>query len=176
MSTSDSSGSPRLVASFPDAESARGAMIDLEAIGLDAEAVRLIDRAPARDGAAARSGDLQATGAVATNYIKGAIGTAVALGVIAAVVVLALGLRPRPLAVGLALLGGAVAGFFLGGFINAARRLPVNADALETFGMDEGGDRGPVRVEVQVQDAGMAERIESVCREHSASDVQRTRS
>lgn len=182
----DSSGALRLTASFPEPDSARQAMVGLESLGVDAEAIRLLERPPARvdrstaagahaeadaQASAERSGEQQAGADVAGNYVKGAVISAIVLGVIAALIVLALGLKPRPLAVGLAALGGAIAGFVLGGFLNAARKLPVNVDALDTYTINQASDE-PVKVEIKLgQD--LADDAEAICRKHGAIAVHR---
>ena len=162
----------KMVASFPAAESAREAMIDLEGLGIDANAVRLLDRDPAVPvGSADRSGEMDAGRSVVTNYLRGAIITAAVFGAVAVVAVLALGIEPRALAIALALLGGAIAGFVLGGYINAARRLPVNVDALDTFTIDERTD-DPVRVEIRLDDPDLLTDVELVCHQHEAMQVE----
>jgi hypothetical protein len=162
-----------MVASFADPEGAREAMIDLESLGIDANAIRLVDRDPAvQVGSVERSGELDAGHAVVSNYVRGALITAAVVGAVAVVVVLALGIEPRALAVTLALLGGAIAGFVVGGYINAARRLPVNVDALDTYAIDERAD-DPVRVEVRLDDRDLLADVESVYRKHEAMQVER---
>jgi hypothetical protein len=173
MPLDEPSGPLRLVASFDAPDSAREAMVALEGLGIDAEAVRLLDQdAKVPIGGMAESGELDAAQTVAGNYAKGAVVSAVVVAIVAAVIVLVLGVRPRPLAVGLAVVGGAIAGFVLGGYLNAARRLPVNVDALDTFTIDE-KDSAPVRVEVRLSDPGLFDRSASVCREHNAVKVER---
>ena len=163
----------KLVASFAAPEVAREAMIDLEALGIDADAVQLVDRNPAVPvGSVERSGEFDAGKAVARNYLRGAIITAVVVGAIAMVVVLALGVEPRALAVALALLAGVIAGFFVGGYIDVRRRLPVNVDALDTYTIDTRSD-DPVRVEVRLDESNTLPDVESVFRKHEALQVER---
>lgn len=169
----ETSGPLRMVASFDHPESAREAMIGLEGLGLDAEAVRLLDQDPqVQVGGLDRSGEMDAAQSVAGNYLKGALVTAVVVGGIAAVVVLILGVKPRPLALALSLLGGGLAGFFLGGYLNAARKLPVNVDALDTFTVDS-AQSAPVRVEVRLTDPSLFDRAASVCRDNDAIGIER---
>ncbi len=70
----ETSGPLRFVASFDAPESAREAMIALEGLGIDAQAVRLLDQdAKVPVGGIERSGELAAAQNVAGNYAKGAI-------------------------------------------------------------------------------------------------------
>ncbi len=170
----ETSGPLSLVASFDGPDEARDAMIALEGLGIDAEAVRLLDQdAKVPVGGLAESGELDAAQSVAGNYLRGAVASAVVVAIIAVVIVLVLGVRPRPLAVGLATIGGAIGGFVLGGFLNAARRLPVNVDALDTFTIDQ-QESAPVRIEVKLSDPGLFDRSASVCRDHKAVKVERS--
>lgn len=175
MARVDETSEPvRLVASFDQPDAAREAMVALEGLGIDAEAVRLLDheaQVPVRG--MERSGELDAAQNVAGNYAKGAIVSAVVVALVAGAIVLAIGARPRVLAVGLAVVGGAIVGFVLGGFWNAARKLPVNVDALDTFTIDE-HDNKPVRIEVRLADPGMFDKSASVCRDHHALKVERS--
>jgi hypothetical protein len=172
-SLDETSGPLRLVASFDAPESAREAMVALEGLGIDAQAVRLLDQGEAVPvGGLAESGELDAAQDVAGNYARGAVVSAAVAAVIAVAIVLLLGVHPRPLAVALAAIGGAIGGFFLGGYLNAARRLPVNVDALDTFTIDEHESK-PVRVEVRLSNPGLFDRSASVCRDHQAVKVER---
>ncbi|MDQ6698076.1 MAG: hypothetical protein M3Z46_11540 [Actinomycetota bacterium] len=172
----ETSGPLRFVASFDAPGSAREAMIALEGLGIDAEAVRLLDQdATVPVAGLAESGELAAAQDVAGNYAKGAVVSAVVVACIAVAIVLVIGVRPRPLAVTLAAIGGAIGGFFLGGYLNAARRLPVNVDALDTFTIDE-QETKPVRIEVRLSDPGLFDRSASVCRDHQAIKVERAES
>ena len=174
MPTSDDPSSPlRLVASFSDPQSAREAMVSLEGLGIDAEAVRLLDQEPKVPvGGLDRSGELDAAQSVAGNYARGAIISAVVVAVVAVAIVLIIGVHPRPLAVVLAALGGGIAGFVLGGYLNAARKLPVNVDALDTFTIDKNASE-PVRIEVVLSDPSLFDRSAAVCRDHEAVAVER---
>jgi hypothetical protein len=174
MARVDETSEPvRLVASFDQPDAAREAMLALEGLGIDAEAVRLLDQdaqVPMRG--MERSGELDAAQDVAGNYAKGAVVSAVVVALLAGAIVLATGARPRVLAVGLALVGGAIVGFVLGGYWNAARKLPVNVDALDTFTIDENESK-PVRIEVRLTDPGLFDKSASICRDHNAVKVER---
>ncbi len=165
-------GSSRLVASFAATTSARGAMLDLESLGIDAAAINLLDRQPATEGDIDRSGELEAGQHVARNYAVGAVLLGLAVAAVVVAVILIAGVRPRvPAAVGGGI-AGFIAGFVLGGFWNAARKLPVNVDALDTFSMDS-DEHNPVKVEVRLDDGALADRAEAVCRDHDALEVER---
>ena len=139
---------------FASPESARAAMIRLEAAGFDADAVSL-EGAPvavARRDVAAEH-DLEATGDVARGAGLGAtIGAAagVAAGILAGV---ATGDPTTGAAVGT---GGAVGGSVVGGLAGTYAGLPVNEDAWTTYELDPGDDH-PVVVRVRVDDPSRAD-------------------
>lgn len=174
MATSSSALGPvQMVASFDEAKSAREAMVALEGLGIDADAVHLLDQddqVPVQ--AIDKSGELDAAQSVAGNYARGAVVLGVVVAVVAVLIVLVLGVKPRPLALPLAAIGGGIAGFVLGGYWNAARKLPVNVEALDTFTVDDSGDKS-VRIQVRLNDPGMFDKSAAVCREHQATKVER---
>ncbi len=163
----------RLVASFSSAGSARRAMVDLEGLGIDAAAIALVEHGPTSAmGDIDRSGELAAGQHVARSYAAGAVLLGLGLAAVVVAVVLVAGVEPRlPVALGGGI-AGFITGFVLGGFWNAARKLPANVDALDTFTV-EGSDEDPVKVEVRLQDAGLVDRAEAVCRDHDALGVER---
>ena len=67
---------------------------------------------------------------------------------------------------------GAVGGFLMGGFIGAARHIPVNEDALETYEMDPSDPDG-ITVEVRVTDADEAAAAVAVLRRHHPRMLER---
>ncbi|MCU1353394.1 MAG: hypothetical protein JWM05_2603 [Acidimicrobiales bacterium] len=172
MPTFDAEPGPlHLTASFDDPADARETMLDLEAAGIDAEAVRLVDRPAAAPVATPEDGgDRVVAGSFAKRWAAGGAVSALVAAVLAVLVVLIVQPRQLALALALAALGGAFAGFQLGGFLSAASRLPVNEDAIETLDLTEGADR-PVRVEVQLADPDLVDEAEAVMRRHRATRV-----
>lgn len=140
-------------------------MVVLEQHGIDAGEITLMDRVEhLPPGEPTRTTD-QATGrAYAMRFGLGAIvGGAVGAAVFAAVVALFAWEPLVPLVLA-ALVTGGIVGFYLGGFANVARSLPVNADALETFGAEAVGAPGPFRVAVYAPDDEAADDVMAVLR------------
>lgn len=165
------SGHHAVVGEFDDPAAAREAMVALETLGLDADAIRLGGgpaSVPVQD--IDRTGELEAGGFLVKQYVAGgAIGALVGAAVMIGVLAIA-GVGGGALAGGA--FAGALGGFFVGGFWGAARKLPVNVDALDTFAVDEAAS-GPVTVEVSAPDAELAERSAEVLRAARARRVDR---
>jgi hypothetical protein len=162
---------PVVVAEFRDPADARQAMLDLEGIGVDAQAINLVDRStavPAQN--IERSGELAAAGDTTKRYVGGGL---IGAGVGAIVGVL-LGLLANTDPMVLGLLGGAmcggIVGFLLGGFWGGASKLAVNPDALDTYTMDRSGSE-PVHLEVQAHSDDQARKTVDVLRKARADTV-----
>lgn len=155
---------------FDEPAEARQAMVALEQLGLDADAIRLVGvpaTVPVED--VDRTGELDAGGSVVRRYATGGVIGAV-VGAAIMIVVLAIAGAD-----GGGLLGGAIAGaiggFLVGGFWAGARKLPVNVDALDTFTVDRSAST-PVTVEVSAPDAALAERSAEALRAARARRVE----
>ncbi|CAN5863974.1 hypothetical protein BH24ACT3_BH24ACT3_19780 [soil metagenome] len=160
-----------LIATFPDGEAAREAMVALEQQGIEAGDVTLLSGPSAAvTGGAARAEDMAVTGEVAKRYgVGGAIGAVIGALIVVGVVNLA-GIEPRAaVSVGGAL-AGAIGGFFLGGYWGAAKGLPVNDDVFDTY-LPEGSDH--VGVVVAVGDDAKAARAAEVLSDTGALKVDR---
>jgi hypothetical protein len=162
-----------VVARFDHPAPAREAMVDLEGKGFDADAINLLGQATA---VPTLEGGLSADLAVsrrfvdsfARNGVLGAlIGAALFIGVL-----LLMQVQPVGTAVVLGGLAGAIAGFLMGGFIGAARHIPVNEDALETYEIDPTDPEG-VAVEVRVEDPAKAAEAVAVLRRHHPRQLER---
>jgi hypothetical protein len=162
---------PVVVAEFRDPADARQAMLDLEGIGVDAQAINLVDRSaavPAQN--IERSGELSAAGDTTRRYVGGGLIGAAVGAIIGAL--LGLLANTDPMAMGL--LGGAmcggIVGFVLGGFWGGASKLAVNTDALDTYTMDR-SDAEPVHLEVQAHSEDQARQTVDVLRKARADTV-----
>ncbi|CAN5726686.1 hypothetical protein BH20ACT2_BH20ACT2_21410 [soil metagenome] len=126
------------IATFTDAETARGAMVELERHGIESGDVTLLTaRDHSATGGAARAEDMAVTGDIAVRAgLGGAIGAVLGALVLVAIVNLA-GIEPRAAASIGGALGGAFAGFFLGGYWGGAQKLPVNDDVWDTYLPDQ---------------------------------------
>lgn len=162
---------PVVVAEFRDPADARQAMIDLEGIGVDAQAINLIDRStsvPAQN--IERSGELSAAGDTAKRYVGGGLLGAAVGAVVGGLLGLLANTDPMTIGVVGGVLAGAIAGFVLGGFWGGASKLPVNTDALDTYTMDR-SDSEPVHLEVQAHSDDQARRTVDVLRKAKADTV-----
>ena len=162
---------PVVVAEFRDPADARQAMIDLEGIGVDAQAINLIDRStsvPAQNNE--RSGELSAAGDTAKRYVGGGLLGAAVGAVVGGLLGLLANTDPMTIGVVGGVLAGAIAGFVLGGFWGGASKLPVNTDALDTYTMDR-SDSEPVHLEVQAHSDDQARRTVDVLRKAKADTV-----
>jgi hypothetical protein len=163
-----------LIASFDDPDAARAAMVDAELAGLDADDMHLQTLGSRTSTLSIeRDGELDAMqDVVSRSFVGGAIG-ALVLAVLAAVVVLIIGPDRLAVALIIAALGGAIAGFLLGGFWFGAARLPANPEALDTYTVDP-ADEASVIVEFRLG-GGRIEpaRVEELCRKHGAVEVER---
>lgn len=161
-----------VVARFDGPEAARGAMVALEAEGIDADAINLVDRAPVvptlEGGLAA---DLDASRRVIDSSARHGIIGAVIGAAVFVVVLLAMRVQPVGAAVALGALGGGIAGFLMGGFIGGARRIPVNEDAFETYQIDPSDPAG-VAVEVRVANRDKIPTVLGVLRRHHPRQLQ----
>ncbi len=161
-----------LRADFDEPAAARQAMIALEGQGIDADDIRLVDEPSAvPTQGATRGAELAATGDVARNYAGGAtIGAVVGAGLLALVALL-VGPDPVGPALAIAVVGGAVGGFFLGGYWGAAAKLPVNEEAFDTY-LSDPQDSAAVRVEVRIGRPGTLDATAAVLRSHNARRVE----
>lgn len=162
---------PVVVAEFRDPADARRAMLDLEGIGVDAQAINLVEPSasvPAQN--IERSGELSAAGDTAKRYVGGGLLGAAVGAVIGAL--LGLLANTDPMSVGLVggVLCGGIVGFVLGGFWGGASKLPVNPDALDTYTMDRSGTE-PVHLEVRAHSDDQARRTVDVLRKAHADTV-----
>ncbi|MCU1455819.1 MAG: hypothetical protein JWN46_3965 [Acidimicrobiales bacterium] len=174
MPTFDAGPGPlHLIASFDDPVTARESMVDLEAAGIDAAAVRLVDRPPARRVPTAEgSGDRVAAGDVAKRSMVGVVLGAIVGAALLMLVVSVAGLRPLSVALPAGALAGGLFGGALGGFWAGASRLPVNTDALDTYTLGSAPGH-PVTVEVHLADPDLVDRAEQVFQRHHARAVDR---
>jgi hypothetical protein len=148
-------------------------MVDLEGKGIDADAINLVGEPHA---VPTSEGGLHADIAVSRRFVdsyarNGVLGALIGAALFIAVLML-LGVEPLGTAVLLGALAGAISGFLMGGFIGAARHIPVNEDALETYEMDPSDPSG-VAVEVRVDDPDMAARAVAVLRRHHPRQLER---
>ena len=157
---------------FDDPAEAREAMVALEVLGLDADAIRLIGTpatVPVED--VDRTGELEAGGFVVRQYAAGGLIGAVVGAAVLIVVLAIVGVGGGGLLGGA--LAGAIGGFVVGGYWAAARKLPVNVDALDTFTVDQSSS-APVQVEVSAPDAALAERSAEALRAARARRVEQS--
>jgi hypothetical protein len=162
-----------VVAEFGDPAAARQAMLELEGIGVDGQAINLVTPSasvPAHD--IERSGELAAAGDTAKRYAGGAVVGAIIGAVIGAAIGLFADIGPQSISLIGGGLAGAIAGFLLGGFWGAASRLPANPDALDTYTTD-GADGAPVRLEVRAHSDEQARRTVEVLQHARARSVAR---
>lgn len=162
-----------VVARFDDPAPAREAMVDLEGRGIDADSINLVDHAPA---VATREGGLHTDLTVSRRFIdsyarNGVLGALIGAAVFVAGLLL-IDVEPLGLAVLTGVVAGAIAGFLMGGFIGAARHIPVNEDAFETYAMDPSDPHG-VAVEVTVADPDVAARAIGILRSHHPRLLER---
>jgi hypothetical protein len=160
-----------VVAEFRDPAKARQAMLDLEGIGVDAQAINLVERStsvPAQN--IEQSGELSAAGDTAKRYVGGGVVGAVVGAMIGAALGALSGVDPLSLALIGGAMCGAIAGFVLGGYWGGARKLPVNPDALDTYTIDS-SDTEPVHLEVQAHSDDQARQTVEVLRNASADTV-----
>jgi hypothetical protein len=162
-----------VVARFEGPATAREAMVDLEGRGIDADAINLLGEPasiPTAEGGLHT--DLEVSKHFAESYaLNGIIGAVIGAAIFIAALVL-IGVRPIGTAVLLGLLAGAIGGFLMGGFIGAARHLPVNEDALETYEIDP-RDPEAVTVEVRLTDPTQAAQAVRVLRRHNPLHIER---
>ncbi len=145
-----------VVARFDDPAPAREAMVDLEGKGIEADAINPLDppqTVPTPEGGL--HADLAVSRRFMDSYARNGVPGALIGAALFIAVLMLLNVEPLGTAVLLGALSGAIAGFLMGGFIGAARHIPVNEDALETYVMDPSGPGG-VAVEVRVEDPAMA--------------------
>lgn len=163
-----------VVARFDEPDDAREAMIDLEVKGIDADAIRLV--APSAPvpaaGDAARGVDLDVAGGLARRAAKGALlGALIGAALLVAVLTIA---RVEPLGTALlsGVVAGAIGGSLIGGYWSVSMRLPVNAEAFDTYAIDP-QNTGGVAIAVRVDDARVAADAVAVLRAHHASEIDR---
>lgn len=165
----DAAKNSYLVAVFDDPATAREAARKLEGHGLDADDVGVAMPATTPTKDAVRGGELAQAGDFARFYGTGAALGAGAGAAVAVAVVLLIGSGPVGLATGMALLGGGIAGAFMGGFWGVAKHLPVNEEALDTY---TSGTVGPVRLEVRLREPERSGPIAGLLRECGAKAVE----
>jgi hypothetical protein len=161
-----------VVARFDEPGSAREAMVDLEGRGIDADAINLIEHSPS---VPTREGGLHTDLTVSRRFIESYARNGI-VGALIGAVVFTLGLLligvDAGMAVGFGVVLGLIAGFAMGGFIGAARHIPVNEDAFETYAMDPSAAEG-IAVEVKVDDPDQAAKALAVLRTHHPRQVER---
>jgi hypothetical protein len=160
-------------ASFDDPEDARAAVTGVEGLGIDAVDIHLRGRdlaVPTPE--AALETDLDATAEVAGGYALGGLIGMIVGGLLAIGAVLVI--RPDALAGAMliAAIGGGIAGFLIGGYWGAARRLPIAEAAWDMFQTDAQESK-PIEVEVRVDDAGAASDVLRVMRTNHARIIER---
>jgi hypothetical protein len=162
-----------VMARFDHPRPAREAMVELEGRGIDADAINLLGQArsvPTREGGL--YADLTVSRRFFDSYVRnGLLGALVGAALFIAALML---MQVEPL--GLAVLSGgvtgAIAGFLMGGFIGAARHMPVNEDAFETYELDPSDPEG-FAVEVRVADPDVAAKAVAVLRSHNPRLLER---
>jgi hypothetical protein len=161
-----------VVARFDNPGPAREAMVDLEGRGIDADAIHLLEppAIPTREGGL--HADLTMSRRIIDSYARSAvigalIGAAVFIGFL-----LILRVQPVGMAVAIGAIGGALAGFLVGGYLGAARHIAVNEEAYDTYAIDPSDPEG-VAIEVRVPDAGSAARAIEVLRKHHPRQLER---
>jgi hypothetical protein len=162
-----------VTACFDEPGEARKAMVDLEGKGIDADNINLVGEALF---VPTSVGGLHTDLAVSRRFIdsyarSGVLGALIGAAVFIAALTL---MRVSPLGMAVFIGGvcGAIGGFLMGGFIGAARRMPVNEDALETYEMDPGDPEG-ITVEVRVTDPDEAAAAVAVLRRHHPRMLER---
>jgi hypothetical protein len=162
-----------VLARFDDPAPAREAMEELEVKGIDADAINLLDNStaiPTKEGGLHT--DLQVSRRFIDSYARnGLLGALIGAALFIAILVAAQ-VEPLGAAVLLGALCGAIGGFLAGGYIGAARHIPVNEDAFETYEIDP-RDPACVSVEVRVDDAEQAAKALSVLRRHHPTQLER---
>lgn len=148
--------SSHVVGFFATPEAAREALVRIEALGIDADAIDLIgleDAMPTRP--KAQTADLEAVGSVVKRSATGAVIGAIAGAIVGLIAWLVSGDVTTGAIVGVAaVVGGAVIGLLAGTYA----RLPVNEAAWTTYELDP-SDPHPITVRVRVADAEEAERV-----------------
>jgi len=162
-----------VVARFDDPTPAREAMVDLEGKGFDAAAIHLFERPPSIPTA---EGGMHADMAASRRFVKsyarnGVLGALIGAALFIAVLML-FQVEPLGTAVIIGALAGAITGFLMGGFIGAARHMPVDEAAYDTYTIDP-NDADGVAVEVRVDDPGVAAQAIAVLRKHRPRAIER---
>jgi len=162
-----------VVARFDDPVPAREAMVDLEGKGFDAAAIHLFERSPSiPTGEAALHADVAVSRRFVESYARnGVLGALIGAAVFTAGLML-LQVEPLGTAVIIGALAGAIVGFLMGGFIGAARHMPVDEAAYDTYTIDP-RDTAGVAVEVRVDDPDVAARAVDVLRTHGPRAIER---
>ncbi len=162
-----------VVAEFDGPGEAREAMVDLEGRGIDADDIHLVDRpATMMTKEGARGEDLAASRRFIDAYVRNGIVGAVVLAAVFIGVLALMHVEPFGTAALVGGLAGAMGGFAVIGFIGASRRMPVNVEALDTYGIDP-RDVDGVAVEVRVPDAEIANTAVAVLRSHHPRAIER---
>jgi hypothetical protein len=162
---------PVVVAEFRDPADARQAMLDLEGIGVDAQAINLVERSsavPAQN--IEQSGELSAAGDTARRYVGGGLIGAAVGAVIGVLLGLLANTDPATIGIVGGVMCGGIVGFVLGGYWGGASKLAVNPDALDTYTMDR-SDSEPVHLEVQAHSDDQARQTVDVLRKAKADSV-----
>lgn len=162
-----------VVARFDDPGEAREAMIDLEMKGIDADAIHLVPpHSPLVPNDEVLSKDIEISGEVVRRSATGGLVGAL-VGAITMIAILSI-FRVEPFGTTLlvGVVSGVVGGGLIGGFWGAARRLPVNDEAFDTYVVDPSEPQG-VLVEVRLDDARRAADTVAVLRRHHAQHIER---
>src|SRR3954470_24514305 len=163
-----------VVARFVQQDDARGAMVDLELKGIEADAIHLVSsQSTIPTNREVLDADAAVGEQLARYSTRGALLCAVIGAALVTLVLIAVGVRPMGTTILAGLIAGAVGGAFIGGFWGAAKKLPVNEEAFDTYVVDLRDDSGGVLVEVTVDDARIAADAVAVMRRHHAQQIDR---
>lgn len=127
-----------VTARFSDAEAARRAAVELERHGVEANDIT-IDTETGTVTPTNRSvgeADVNTTADIGARYAIGGLIGALVGAAVAALVVLVIQPEQLGIALGLALIGGGIAGFWLGGFWGGGTKLPVEEEVFDTYRPD----------------------------------------
>jgi hypothetical protein len=150
-----------VVASFPDMQSARQAMLALEQSGIDGANISL--GGPAAHRAALDTDPTERDARLARNWLRWSIAGGAAGLVVGAIIGALLGLLvfgAGGAAVWYCALGGAGVGLAIGGLVAPISRTPVNPAAESTLDTDSAN--GPVQVSVRPPSSDAVARIAEV--------------
>jgi uncharacterized membrane protein YeaQ/YmgE (transglycosylase-associated protein family) len=147
-----------VTATFTDADAARQAALELERHGVEANNIKVETATAPPTNRDVGVADVEMTADVAGRYaIGGVIGAVVGAAVAIAVVLV---IQPDQLALALVIagLGGAIPGFWLGGFWGGGTKLPVDTESYDTYRPDAIG----ATLVVAVADLSAADEVRSM--------------